>query len=178
MSVLVDRLLAVHAALDAARLPHAFGGAIALAYCTHEPRGTRDIDVNVFVDPARAADVLRSLPEGVVVTAADIEAAVTDGQVRVWWDETPVDVFLDVHEFHTEVAAGTRQVAFAGTEIPVLGCIELVVFKAFFNRTKDWADIEAVLEAGTVDVTPALGWLVRLLGPEHQSTKRLAALTR
>jgi hypothetical protein len=177
MSVLVDRLLAVHAALDAARLPHAFGGAVALAYCTEEPRGTRDIDVNVFVDAARAAEVLRSLPIGVVVTERDIADAEGDGQVRVWWGDTPLDVFLDVHDFHREVAAGARSVPFAGTEIPVLGCVELVVFKAFFNRTRDWADIEAVLEAGTADVITALGWLARLLGPDHPSTKRFAELT-
>jgi hypothetical protein len=177
MSVLVDRLLAVHEALDDARLPHAFGGAFALAYCTEEPRGTRDIDVNVFVDSARARDVLHALPPGVVVTDRDIDAAVADGQVRVWWDETPVDVFLDVHDFHREVAAGVRDVPFAGQQLPVLGCVELVVFKAFFNRTKDWADIEAILEAGTIDVTVALGWLVRLLGPDHPSTARLAQLT-
>jgi hypothetical protein len=177
VSVLVDRLLAVHHALDSARLPHAFGGAIALAYCTEEPRGTRDIDVNVFVDAIRAPEVLRSLPAGVAVTDRDVEAASSDGQVRVWWDETPVDVFLDVHDFHHEVAAGARIVPFSGTEIPVLGCVELVVFKAFFSRTKDWADIEAILDAGTIDVTPALGWLVRLLGADHESTKRLAALT-
>jgi hypothetical protein len=177
VSVLVDRLLAVHTALDSARLPHAFGGAIALAYCTEEPRGTRDIDVNVFVDATRAPEVLRSLPAGVVVTDRDVQAAATGGQVRIWWDETPIDVFLDVHDFHHEVAAGARVVPFAETEIPVLGCVELVVFKAFFNRTKQWADIEAILEAGTVDVTPALGWLVRLVGPDHDSTKRLAALT-
>lgn len=178
MSVLVDRLLAVHAALGSARLPHAFGGAIALAYCTEEPRGTRDIDVNVFVDTTRAAEVLRSLPPGVTVTDVDVEAASTDGQVRVWWADTPVDVFLDVHDFHHEVAAGARNVPFAGHDIPVLGCVELVVFKAFFSRTKDWADIEAMLDAGTVDVTPALGWLVRLLGADHPSTKRLAELVR
>jgi hypothetical protein len=178
VSVLVDRLLAVHGALDAARLPHAFGGAIALAYCTEEPRGTRDIDVNVFVDASHAPEVLSSLPTGVVVTDGDVQAALTDGQVRLWWDETPVDVFLDVHDFHREVAAGARIVPFAGTDIPVLGCVELVVFKAFFSRTKDWADIEAILDAGTVDITPALGWLVRLLGADHDSTKRLAALTQ
>ena len=176
MSVLVDRLLAVHASLDAARLPHAFGGAIALAYCTEEPRGTRDIDVNVFVDASRAGSVLAALPGAVEVTEADVTAAKTDGQVRVWWDDTPVDVFLDVHDFHHEVAAGARSVPFGGTEIPVLGCVELVVFKAFFSRTKDWADIEAILEAGTVDITAALGWLVRLLGLDHPSTRRLTEL--
>jgi len=177
VSVLVDRLLAVHEALDDARLPHAFGGAFALAYCTEEPRGTRDIDVNVFVESARAGDVLHALPSGVAVTNRDIDAALADGQVRVWWDDTPVDVFLDVHDFHHEVAAGVRDVPFAGQRIPVLGCVELVVFKAFFNRTKDWADIEAILEAGTIDITTALGWLVRLLGPDHPSTARLAQLT-
>ena len=30
---------------------------------------------------------------------------------------------------------------FADTTIPVSGATELAVFKAFFNRTKDWADI-------------------------------------
>ena len=32
--------------------------------------------------------------------------------------------------------------------IPILGAIELAVFKAFFNRTSDWADIEAMVDAG------------------------------
>lgn len=53
MSVLAERLLAVHDALADARLPHAIGGAIALGYCTEEPRGTRDLDVNVFVAQRR-----------------------------------------------------------------------------------------------------------------------------
>ena len=176
MSVLVDRLLAVHDALDRARLPHAFGGAIALAYCTEEPRGTRDIDVNVFVDAARAPEVLRSLPPEVVVGDGDIEAALSVGQVRVWWDETPIDVFLDVHDFHREVAAGTRIVPFAGTDIPVLGCVELVVFKAFFNRTKDWADLEAMQEAGTLDVPAVAGVLATFLGGDDDRIARLLEL--
>src|SRR5260370_15059341 len=104
MSNLAERLVAIHDSLTAAKVPHAFGGAIALAYCSEEPRGTRDIDVNVFVDASHAREVLGSLPAGVLVTDRDIEVASNDGQVRVWWDETPVDVFLDVHDFHHEVA--------------------------------------------------------------------------
>ena len=42
-------------ALDDARIPHAFGGALALAWCTQRARGTIDIDVNVFVDRSRTA---------------------------------------------------------------------------------------------------------------------------
>jgi len=178
MSVLADRLLAVHDALDAAGLPHAFGGALALAYCTEEPRGTRDLDVNVFVDPSRAAEVLRTLPPGVIVTEADIVAAQSEGQVRVWWEDTPIDVFFDVHHFHAEVAAGVRTVEFAGRTIPVLSCVALVVFKALFNRTRDWADIEAVVDAGAIDVVEASGWVARLVGPDDAITRRLASLAR
>jgi hypothetical protein len=176
VSVLADRLLAVHRALDDAGLPHAFGGAIALAYCTEEPRGTRDVDVNVFVGTEHADAVLAALPRGVAVTPADADAARRDGQVRVWWDDTPLDVFFDVHDFHQEVAAAVHEVPFAGAAIPVLDCLALVVFKALYNRTKDWADIEAMAEATTFDVHGALAWVVRLGGPDHPAVSRLASL--
>ncbi len=177
MSVLAQRLLAIHDALSDARLPHAFGGAIALAYCTEEPRGTRDLDVNVFAEPSRAAEILTALPEAVAVSAADIAAAERDGQVRVWWEDTPIDVFLDVHRFHSEVAAGVRQVTFSGRTIPVVGCTALVVFKALLDRTKDWADIEAMVEAGATDISTARKWVASILGPDAQNARRLAALT-
>ena len=40
---------------------------------------------------------------------------------------------------------------------------DLAVFKAFFNRTKDWADIEAMIEAGSLDGDRVVGVLVRYL---------------
>ena len=39
--------------------------------------------------------------------------------------------------------------------MPVLDCASLVIFKAFFDRTKDWADIEAVAVATPEDVEAA-----------------------
>jgi hypothetical protein len=173
MSLLADRLLEVHAALEAAGIAHAFGGAIALAYCTEEPRGTRDVDVNVFVGADRAAAVLSALPSGVAVGAEDVAAAEQEGQVRVWWEDTPVDVFFDVHDFHDAAAASVRLVPFSGVTIPVLGCDAVAVFKAIFNRTKDWADIEAMLEVDAFDRSAVVGWLVRLFGPADQRTTRL-----
>ena len=173
MSVLEQRLLAVHDALDDAHLPHAFGGAIALAYCTEEPRGTRDLDINVFVEPDRAGDVLASLPAGVVAGDREVERARADGQVRVWWDDTPLDLFFDVHAFHHDVAGGVRDVPFGGRTIPVLGCEALIVFKALFNRTRDWADIEDVAAAGTVDDDEVLGWVGRIVGPDDRVMERL-----
>jgi hypothetical protein len=177
MSVLARRLLEIHEALTQARLQHAFGGAIALAYCTEEPRGTRDLDVNVFVDPSRAAEVFAALPAEVASTAKDIRVAEREGQVRVWWEDTPIDVFLDVHQFHSVVASGVRWVPFAGRSIPVLGCAALTVFKALFNRTKDWADIEAMVEMGALDIGAAVAWLVSLVGIEDPVTQRLKSLS-
>jgi len=176
MSRLADRLLAVHGALEGAGFAHAFGGAIALAYCTQEPRGTRDLDVNVFAEPSRAGEVLAALPRGVTIGSADVRAAERDGQVRVWWEDTPLDVFLDVHSFHRQIAAGVRLLPFAGHEIPVLGCTALVVFKAVFDRTRDWADIEAVAEAGSADLAEASAWVRRVLGPDTPISERLTAL--
>ena len=176
MSSLAQRLLAVHDALGGAGFPHAFGGAIALAYCTEEPRGTRDLDVNVFAEPSRAGEVLAALPAGVTIGAADVRAAERDGQVRVWWEDTPLDVFLDVHSFHREIAAGVRAVPFAAHEIPVLGCTALVVLKALFDRTRDWADIESVAEAGSADLGEASAWVRRVLGSDTPISRRLTAL--
>ncbi|HEX5853028.1 MAG TPA: hypothetical protein VFY36_08045 [Solirubrobacteraceae bacterium] len=178
MTTLPEKLLAIHDALSAADLPHAFGGAIALAYCTEEPRGTRDIDVNVFAEPGRAAEILAAFPTGSVVSPTDIKTAERDGQVRVWWEDTPIDLFLDVHAFHAEVAAGVRTVPFSGRSIPVVGCTALVVFKTLLDRTKDWADIEAVTDAGAADLKEALVWVERALGADDQSVQRLTTLTQ
>jgi hypothetical protein len=176
MSLLGQRLLDVHDALSKAQLPHAFGGAIALAYCTEEPRGTRDLDVNVFVDPSSAKDVFAALPDAVIVTEANIAAAEREGQVRVWWEDTPIDIFLDVHHFHKEVAEGVRRVAFEGREIPVLDCTGLAVFKALLDRTKDWADIEEMVAADALNVPHAVAWVERLLGAESPIARRLKSL--
>jgi hypothetical protein len=178
MSLLGQRLLAVHDALVEAGLPHAFGGAIALAYCTEDPRATRDLDVNVFVDPAQAKDVLAALPSDVTVSKANIAAAERDGQVRVWWLDTPIDLFLDVHRFHAEVADGVRQVAFEGRTIPVVDCTALAVFKALLDRTKDWADIEEMVAAAALDLPHAQAWVERMLGAESLAARRLRSLSQ
>lgn len=176
MSILAERLLAIHGALNDADLDHAFGGAIALAYCTQQPRGTRDIDVNVFVAASRADEVLDALPGGVVARPTDRDALRRSGQARLMWEDTPVDVFLDTHEFHGDVASEVRQVPFEGVTIPVLGCQALTVFKAMFNRTRDWADIEAMLDAGAIDGGQALETLLGLLGSSDPAVVRLRAL--
>ena len=45
---LPDKVTAIHQALEKAKVPHAIGGALALAYYA-EPRATIDVNINVFV---------------------------------------------------------------------------------------------------------------------------------
>jgi hypothetical protein len=172
---LVEKLHVVHDALTAARLPHAFGGAIALAYCTFEPRGTRDLDVNIFVNQAEARETLAALPAEVVVDEFAIEQVLRDGQTRVWWDDTPVDVFLNNLPLHNRVAKGVRWKPLGGRDVPVLDCSSLALFKACFNRTKHWADIEAIADATAPDITAAADWLAEL-DPGDAAIPRLRGL--
>lgn len=173
---LADKIVAIHRALDAARLPHAFGGALALAWCTQRARGTIDIDVNVFIPVPRTGDLVAALPLDVVVDEAAAAQLETDGQTRLWWASTPVDVFLDTTPFHTGVGERIRWEPFAGHDVPFLACRDLAVFKAFFDRTKDWADLEEMRMAGTLDIEAVAGVLVNYLGPGDPRIARLLAL--
>jgi hypothetical protein len=175
MSKLGDQLIAIHDALDCVGIPHAIGGAIALGYCTLEPRGTRDVDVNVFVGPERAREVFASLPQGVEFSGADLEQIERDGQVRLRWGVTPVDLFLSVLPFHDHVEAHIRSVPFEGRTIPVLGCTGLAVFKAMFGRPRDWVDIEAMIEARAIDLDEAKRWVLEMVGDDER-TRKLDAL--
>lgn len=173
MSLLASRLIEIHDALQHLQLPHAFGGAIALAYCTEEPRGTRDLDLNVFVGTERAREALDALPAAVQRESSDVQAAERDGQVRVWWEDTPIDVFLDVHDFHRAVRHGVRWVPFEDRTVPVVGCEALAVFKALLARTKDWADIEAMVDNDSLDIADVAASLEGLVGSGHPSIRRL-----
>jgi hypothetical protein len=176
VSVGIDALLLdVDRALRAAGVPHAFGGAIALAYCTRQARGTIDLDVNIFVEAARAQEVFESLPGTVRWSRRDLVAAQRDEQVRLWAGNYAVDLFFSYAALHEVARKRVREVPFAGTMIPILDCTDLAVFKAMFDRTKDWADIEAALEAASLDLRRLRTWITRLTGaddPRHERLER------
>lgn len=176
MTGLPDKIVGLHRAFDAATLPHAFGGALALAWCTQRARGTIDIDVNVFVPASDTDVVIAALPDAVAVDDRSRAQLVADGQARLWWDTTPVDVFLDTTDFHRECAGRVRVEPFAGVGVPFLACRDLAVFKAFCSRTKDWADLEEMRDAGALDIDGVTGVLVRYLGPDDERVARLQTL--
>ena len=176
MSELVEKLFSIHDSLTEAGLAHAFGGAIALAYCVEEPRGTRDLDVNIFIDASQAESVLGSLPRGVRVRKKDVSRVKRDGQARLDWDGTPIDVFLNNVPLHDAVAASVVWVPLEGRDIPVLDCASLAIFKAFFDRTKDWADLEAIAIATPEDIEGAAATIADLVGDDDTAVEKLKAL--
>jgi len=136
----------------------------------------RRYDLNVFVPPEDVDSVLAALPAGVATTDADIARLRRDGQARLWWEGTPVDLFLNTTPFHQRVAERIRTEHFGGTDVPFLDCSDLAVFKAFVNRTKDWADLEEMAEASTLDLDLVVGTFTRLVGTGDERVARLISL--
>jgi Nucleotidyl transferase AbiEii toxin, Type IV TA system len=173
---LAERILALDAALE--QIPHAFGGALALAYYA-EPRATVDIDLNLFVTPDRFPEVARSLAAlGVEADDPAVgEIVRRDSQARVMWGDTPVDLFFAYDAFHDAAARTIRAVPFAESSIPILAPEHLVVCKAVFSRPQDWVDIDAILSTDTVlDAAEVLRWVGRIAGDTDPRYERVAAL--
>ncbi|MEA3019495.1 MAG: hypothetical protein QOI47_1019 [Actinomycetota bacterium] len=172
---LAQRIVELDRALAA--IPHAFGGALALAYYA-EPRATIDIDLNVFIPVERFPEVASPLVDLGASVDDDIGDLVRrDGQARVMWDETPIDLFFAYDAFHDAAAAARRTVPFADGSIPILAAEHLIVCKAVFNRAKDWVDIDAMLAAEPpLDVAEVMRWVARIAGDRDSRFERIAAV--
>lgn len=130
---LVEKVVAVDRALTAADLPHALGGAIALAYYG-EPRTTVDIDVNVFVPVDRWPEVLSALAPLVNEIEIDPKELAEERQARLLWDRNPVHLFFSYDQLHEEMPKAIRRVPFGGTEIPIVAAEHLVIRKTMLDR--------------------------------------------
>ena len=173
---LPDKLIAIDEALAAAKIAHAFGGAIALAYYA-EPRATADIDVNVFCAVDQYADVAKALAAVGVDTITDTAALERSGQCRLRWGRNPVDLFFTYAELHHEMEGRIRRVPFAEVMIPILAPEDLAICKVVFDRSKDWIDIEQMLVVtGDLDRHVVETWLLEILGEDNISIARFKKL--
>lgn len=171
---LPDKVVLLHRALTAAKQPHAFGGALALAYYA-VPRATVDVDVNLFVPVAEAPRVARALADlGIDPSWAEDERLEQSGQIRTWWGRNPVDLFFAYDPFHEAMAAAARVVPFGEATIPVLAPEHLLACKVIFDRRKDWIDIEQLLlVTPMVDLDDTRRWVERIVGADDQRLRHL-----
>jgi hypothetical protein len=176
-----EKALAIARALDSAAIPHAFGGAIALAFAA-EPRATSDVDVNLFVPVSRAEAVLAVLRSiGVPVDDPALrELLERDEQIRLRWTGTWIDLFFSYSPLHDACNERARTVRVLGQPIRVLSPEDLAIFKVLFDRPKDWLDIEAIaLSRGDrLDAAYLERWVDAIAGADDPRSARPRALLR
>jgi hypothetical protein len=136
----------IAAALAAAGVPYALGGALAYGLWG-VPRATVDVDVNTFVHPDdvhRVCEALRSLGISVDEPKAR-DASQREGMFIVDYAGFRVDVFTASIDFSWEAARTrvTRDVD--GQPVDFLSAEALAVFKLLFFRGKDIVDLERLV---------------------------------
>jgi hypothetical protein len=130
------KVAAVHRSLEEAGVPHAFGGAFALAYYG-VPRPTTDIDVNVFVRAQQS-------------------------ELKLDWEGTPVHFFFSCDALHEEMERAVRWVPLGDRTIPLIAPAHLVIRKMLLGRPKDQHDIEQLTASVDLDWEEIDSWIRRL----------------
>lgn len=176
---LPDKIIGLHRTLSDADIPHAFGGAMAADYY-RIPRGTADIDLGLFVRPHEHERVLDTLGQVFEVpNLPEVKRQIMErDQAVTRWGNTRVDLFFSVGAFHDSIASRVVEKEFAGEKIPVLSAEDIVVLKALFDRTQDWADIEAIceLQGDKLERPYITGWLKVAVGADNHRLARIEKL--
>lgn len=146
---LIDLVLAVHDELSANGTPHAFGGALALAYVA-APRATIDVDVNVFVNPEQVPDIVDRVTRLGVHPERAPEEWMPAAGVRLVGSNNVIDLFpsLDT-KMYGEIRRRIVKRPFGpnNRRLPFLSPEDLALFKLSFGRPKDWVDLRAIAAA-------------------------------
>ena len=173
-----EKALAIARALDHGRIPHAFGAAIALAYAA-EPRGTVDVDINLFVSVERADEVLSLLHAlGVAVDEPGMRERLSrDEQIRLRWTGTWIDLFFAYSPLHEACNERARTVTVLGQPIRVLSPEDLAIFKVLFDRPKDWVDLQGIVltRGERFEVAYVQRWVNAIVGADDPRTAKLRA---
>lgn len=166
---LVEAIQAIATSMEASGLTYAFGGALALSAWA-EPRATRDIDLNVWVDPADITEAVSALEQAGV--AFDHATAAKEARERGMFvgflDEYRVDVFVPSIPFYAEARRRILDIPFLGIDMPVLSPETLAVFKLLFYRPKDLVDLQRLLEVRGSDFDTAFvrSTVAQMMGEE------------
>jgi hypothetical protein len=164
--------LSIARALEDAGIPYALGGALALG-AHGVPRGTLDVDVNVFTSDdelQRVVTCLQSL--GVEVDFDTARARIErDGMFVGSWAGMRIDVFTPSIPFSHE-AAKTRVLLTdpAGQSAWFLSAEAIAIFKLLFYRPKDIADLErmSAVQGPALQRDYVRSWIVDMLGPDDE----------
>jgi hypothetical protein len=166
-------------ALQGAGVSHAIGGALALAIAG-VPRGTADVDVNVFVTEERVPSVIALLAGlGIEIPAAAEEQARQRGMFVGRWDGMRIGVFLPSIPFAFEAErTRVRVTDESGWSGWFLSAEALAVFKLLFFRGKDQVDLERLVAVRPeLDTAYVRRQIVDMMGEDDDRTRRWDDIT-
>lgn len=170
-----EKIVALARVLRAADIPFAFGGAISQEFFG-TPRGSWDIDTNLFVPEARAWDVLHPLTALIqsIHLGRGIAVAERDGQVRLDWDGIGIDLYFSYDPYHDACRSRVRKVTFDGEPVEILSAEDLVVLKVLADRERDWVDIEDIMDSqgAAFDLAYVRRWIEVLCGGNRTKPQR------
>jgi hypothetical protein len=160
--------------LESAAIPYAIGGALAMGVHGY-PRGTLDVDVNVFVEQEEVPRLLAALHDmGLEVDdGGALALAERDGMFVARLDGFRVDVFVpsipfswEARETRVRVTSGERALWFLAPEA-------VAVFKLLFFRGKDRVDLErfVAVRAGRLDHAYVRRWMVDMMGDDDDRVR-------
>jgi hypothetical protein len=162
-------------ALEAAGTAYAIGGALALAVAG-VPRGTADVDVNVFVPLEQTEMVIDALQRvGIQIDkAAALERTRRDGMFVGRWDGMRIDVFLPSIPFsHEAERTRVKLTDDSGWSGWFLSAEALAVFKLLFFRGKDVVDLERLVAVREeLDHAFVRRWIVDMMGVDDERVRR------
>lgn len=162
-------------ALEQANMPYAIGGALALAIAG-VPRGTLDVDVNVFAAEEFVPEAIRILQRlGIELDPTEAVArAQLDGMFVGRWEGMRIDVFLPSIPFAFEAQRTRIQVTDAeGWSGWFLSAEAIAVFKLLFFRGKDQVDLERLVAVRQeLDHGYIRRWIVDMMGDDDPRTQR------
>lgn len=178
---LVDVVLELVAELERSDLPYALGGAIAYG-AWGEPRATRDVDLNLWIERDQlehAFDVLASAGVDVDRPRAAVEAE-ERGMFVGRHGDYRIDVFVPSVPFYDEALARRVRVPFADRDVWVLSAESLAVFKMLFFRPKDLVDLRRLLEirGSSFDASFVRRWIVEMLGGDDERVREWDRIVR
>lgn len=168
--------VALHIAstLFSSGIDYAIGGALALNLWG-PARGTRDVDINLFIQPDALADAFAALESaGVNLDRATCRRrAEREGMFVGDYDGMRIDVFVPSIDFSWVAAASRVTVQTDRGPIDFLSAEALAVFKLLFYRPKDLVDLSnlVALQRDDLDHSSVREHIVGMMGEENERVR-------
>lgn len=166
-----ENALRLTGALEAAEIPYAIGGALAYGVWS-APRGTHDVDLNIFLAEDRVDEVLDVLTDaGCVFDRDDAHRRAHESAVVVGrFSGMRIDVFFASIPFSWEAARTRVRVETSAGARWYLSAEATALFKLLFFRTKDKLDLDNLLQVRgeQLDQSYIRRWLVDMMGADDE----------